>query len=187
MGGQLNPNQWVENYGDYLYKYAIKRVSHSDVAEDLVQETFLAGIKSKNNFQGKSTEKTWLTGILKFKIIDHYRKKNKETPASKISDKPGIENVLFDHTGHWVSTPSSWENNPEVSFQNNEFMVTLKNCVDKLPKNLASVFSMKMFDEEDSNTICKELNISSNNLWVILYRARLRLKECINQNWFTKN
>ncbi|PCJ16219.1 MAG: RNA polymerase subunit sigma-70 [Candidatus Cloacimonadota bacterium] len=186
MKVQLDPNTWLDDYGSYLFKYAIHRVSDTEVAEDLVQETFLAGIKSKDNFKGKSTEKTWLTGILKYKIIDHYRRKNKEIPISKISDKIGIETTLYDKKGHWVSALKSWGDDPEAHLQNSEFMSVLHKCVDNLPKNLSAVFKMKMFDEEPSSTICKELGISPNNLWVILYRSRLKLKECITINWFSK-
>ncbi|MCJ8344770.1 sigma-70 family RNA polymerase sigma factor [bacterium] len=185
MSVDLDPKEWLTNYGTYLYKYAIHRVSDIEVAEDLVQETFLAGIKSKDNFLGKSTEKTWLTGILKYKIIDHYRRKNKEIPFSKISEKNGIESTLFDKKGHWIGQSSFWSADPEKQVQNSEFMKVLHNCVNKLPKNLATVFKMKMFSEEDSSVICKELNISPNNLWVILYRSRLKLKECITTNWFS--
>lgn len=186
MTVQLNPNTWLDNYGGYLFKYAIHRVSDNEIAEDLVQETFLAGIKSKDNFKGKSTEKTWLTSILKFKIIDHYRKKGKEIPLSKVSETSDIESTMYDKKGHWTSTPVSWGNDPEKHIQNTEFMEVLHKCVSKLPKNLATVFKMKMFEEAESSTICKDLDISPNNLWVILYRSRLKLKECITVNWFDK-
>lgn len=182
----LDPNTWLDNYGSYLFKYAIHRVSDTQIAEDLVQETFLAGIKSKDNFKGKSTEKTWLTSILKFKIIDHYRKKNKEIPISKISENSDIENTLYNKKGRWNSAPTSWGDNPHKHIENNEFMAVLHQCITKLPKNLGLAFKMKMFEELDSSTICKELDITPNNLWVILHRSRLKLKECITHNWFNK-
>ncbi|MCO4782970.1 MAG: sigma-70 family RNA polymerase sigma factor [Candidatus Cloacimonetes bacterium] len=186
MSVDLNPKQWLNDYGSYLFKYAIHRVSDTEVAEDLVQETFLAGIKGRENFKRKSTEKTWLTSILKFKIIDHYRKKNREIPLSKISESSDIESALFDKKGHRLSAASSWGTNPEKHIENAEFMQVLNKCVGKLPSNLSSVFKMKMFEEHESTYICKELQISPNNLWVILHRARLKLKKCISTNWFEK-
>ena len=180
----------MERYGDYLYNYTIVRVNDREKAEDLVQETFLAGLKAKENFLGKSTERTWLISILKRKIIDTYRKQY----ASKESSMSEFEQDISDgdfyraedpFRGHWLEGkgPHSHSLLPEGEIEQAELMQIIQECISKLPPNLASAFVMKMIDEAESDEVCKELGITSSNLWVMLHRARLKMRECVESKW----
>ena len=181
----LSPNKWVDNYADYLFNYAVARVNNSNVAKDLVQETFFAGLKSAKNFQGKSTERTWLVSILKRKVIDYYR---------KINSKKGQAEVRMsfydngENEGNWIEehVPQSWSSEVEKNIENDELKSQLDQCIDKLPEKYAMVFRMKTIQEFDTQEICKELNITSSNLWVIIHRARTQLRNCMEKNWFNK-
>ncbi len=189
---KLEPQKWVERYGDYLFSYAIGRVNDSGKAEDLVQETFLAALKARDRFRGASTERTWLTSILKRKIIDTYRKKY----SSKESSFGEHEGTVFDgdfyrsvepFKGHWLegSGPNSHSFLPEGELEQEELMKFINLCIENLQPQLAAAFIMRMIDEEDSDTICKELGITPSNLWVMLHRARLRMRECLEKKWLS--
>ncbi|MFK8060028.1 MAG: sigma-70 family RNA polymerase sigma factor [Polaribacter sp.] len=179
----LNTNKWIDNYADYMYNYAVVRVNNSDLAKDLVQDTFFAGLKSAKNFQGKSTERTWLVSILKRKIIDHYR---------KINSKKGQAEVRMnfyddgENEGNWLEerVPQSWDNQSEKSIENEELKSQLESCIDALPQKYAMVFRMKTIQEFETEEICKELDITASNLWVIIHRARTQLRKCMEDNWF---
>jgi RNA polymerase sigma-70 factor (TIGR02943 family) len=179
----LNTNKWIDNYADYLYNYSISRVNNSDLAKDLVQDTFFAGLKSAKNFQGKASERTWLVSILKRKIIDHYR---------KINSKKGQAEVRMsfyedgENEGSWLEerVPQSWDNASEKKIENEELRNQLELCINKLPEKYAMVFRMKTVQEFETEEICKELGITSSNLWVIIHRARTQLRKCMEDNWF---
>ncbi|KAB1160743.1 MULTISPECIES: sigma-70 family RNA polymerase sigma factor [Tenacibaculum] len=181
----LSPNKWVDNYADYLFNYAIVRVNDSNIAKDLVQETFFAGLKSAKNFEGKSTERTWLVSILKRKIIDYYR---------KINSKKGQAEVRMnfydngENEGNWIEerVPQSWNNEAEKSIENNELKSQIDECIGHLPEKYAMVFRMKTIQEFETEEICKELDITPSNLWVIIHRARTQLRNCMEKNWFNK-
>ena len=180
-----NPEVWVKAYADYLYQYAIKRVADSELSKDLVQETFLSAIKSLADFQGKSSERTWLTSILKNKIIDHYRKKAKEASVNELQSTEENRTNFFEENGHWKkkNEPETWGIEEADPLEKEELENILKGCMKKLPVNWALVFSMKYMDGEDSHKICKELNLSPSNFWVIIHRAKLSLRACINKHW----
>ncbi|WP_036824955.1 sigma-70 family RNA polymerase sigma factor [Polaribacter sp. Hel1_85] len=179
----LNTDKWIDNYADYMYNYAVVRVNNSDLAKDLVQDTFFAGLKSAKNFQGKSTERTWLISILKRKIIDHYR---------KINSKKGQAEVRMnfyddgENEGNWLEerVPQSWDNQSEKTIENQELKSQLESCIDALPEKYGLVFRMKTIQEFETEEICKELNITASNLWVIIHRARTQLRKCMEDNWF---
>ena len=180
---KLDPNKWIDNYSDYLFNYAIVRVNNHDLSKDLVQDTFFAGLKSAKNFQGKSTERTWLISILKRKIIDHYR---------KINSKKGQAEVRMsfydggDNDGNWLEerVPQSWDNEAEKKIESAELHKQIDDCIDFLPEKYAMVFRMKTIQEFDTEDICKELDITPSNLWVIIHRARTQLRKCLEENWF---
>ena len=183
----LNPEMWVSKYADSLFSYAMKRVNNEEVAQDLVQETFLGGLKSRHNFDGNSTEKTWLIAILKFKIIDHYRSKNKQQ-TSKINQSDGeeLDHYFFDdNTGHFKPEHSIIGNfeQADEQLEKKEFYKVLEDCLKKLPTKLSSVFHLKMLLEEKTEVICQTLNISDTNYWVILHRAKVQLRSCMSNNW----
>ena len=179
----LNPTKWIELYADYLFNYTITRVNNHDIAKDLVQETFFSGIKGQDNFRGKASERTWLIAILKRKIIDHYRKINsvkgkKEVRMSFYSDG--------ERKGSWIEecVPQNWANEAEKSIENDELKSVLNKCIDHLPDKYRMVFLLKTIQEYETQEICNELGITSSNLWVIMHRARVQLRKCIEENWF---
>lgn len=187
----LQPEQWIERYSDALYGYAVARVSKTEVAEDLVQETFLSALKGRDSFLGNASEKTWLTAILKRKIIDYYRKKSTQNELSILDKdtKDGFMNHFFDSEGssegHWTgnAAPAGWRKDLETAVEAEEFNNTLKACLDKLSEKTAAVFVLKNMEDMDTEEICKELGITPSNYWVLMHRAKLQLRECIQKNW----
>ncbi len=180
---QLNPNIWVDQYADYLFNYAVTRVSDAEIAKDLVQETFFAGLKSAKNFKGDAAERTWLVAILKRKVIDHYRKINSKKGKAEVRMNYSSSS---DSDGDWleeqVADPFSTTNNSFL--ENEELGAAIQDCISKLPKKQSQVFVMKTIQGIDTEDICNELGINPSNLWVMIHRARTALMGCLNQNWF---
>jgi len=183
---QSPADQWVDLYGDALFSYCLKFISQTDVAQNLVQETFLAALQNRAGFKGNSSEKTWLIGILKNKITDHLRLKYRETPASQLVEENMHVEDFFDNAdfGHLKKKPRNWEFNPSALVENKEFWSSYNNCLEKLPEKTAQAFSLREIDALDSKEVCKVLGITSTNLWVLLHRARLQLRTCLEINWF---
>lgn len=180
---QLYPDTWVDAYADYLFNYAIGRISDAEIAKDLVQETFLAGLKSAKNYKGNAAERTWLIAILKRKVIDHYRKTNSKKGKAEIRMNYSSQS---DAEGDWleeqVADPfSTFENS---TIENEELGLAIQSCIGKLPKKQALVFTMKTIQGISTEDICNELEINPSNLWVMIHRARTALMGCLNQNWF---
>ncbi len=191
---KLEPEKWIERYSDVLFSYTISRISKREVAEDLVQETFFSALKGKSSYLGNASEKTWLIAILKRKIIDHYRKKSTQNEL-KVFDtysKDGFMNHFFDKesipSGHWTETssPQEWRKDFQTSVESDEFQAILKNCLSKLTDKTSAVFVLKNMEDLDSEEICKELQITPSNYWVLMHRAKLQLRECMEKNWFRK-
>ena len=189
--GLSDPERWVDEHGDYLFKYALSRLRDPARAEDMVQETFLAALKGGKSFQGRSAEKSWLVGILKNKICDHYRKASRETSFTDLAFYSDEESERFIPDGMfkdgWIHElgPQEWAN-PGASLDNEVFWQTYRDCSNRLPKNVATVFNLREVDGVESKEICTMLNISENNLWVMLHRARMALRRCLEANWFGK-
>ncbi|MEN8138838.1 MAG: sigma-70 family RNA polymerase sigma factor [Bacteroidota bacterium] len=181
---RLDPQIWVDEYSDNMFSFAVSRVSKSDVAEDLVQDTFLSALKGKDNFKGNSTEKTWLYSILKRKIIDYYRKASSKHERNFSQMSPFDDNK--DWLGRWKNerVPQSWDNTNDEQFNVEEFSKVLKECVQELPEKYARVFELKTMRGFETEEVCNDLDISSSNLWVILHRSRVQLRECLETNWF---
>lgn len=177
----INPNKWIDLYSDYLFNYTITRVSDRDMAQDLVQDTFLAGLKSMKNFKGESSERTWLISILKRKIIDHYRKIN----SSKGKAEVRINYSDDENEGDWLEEriADPFDKTAEDRIQNRELRDAIFDCLSKLPEKQAQVFRMKTIEGYDTEDICKELNINASNLWVIIHRARTAMASCLEKNW----
>lgn len=185
-----DPAGWVDAYGDYLFRYAYSRLRNQTAAEDLVQETFLAALKARDSFAGQGSERTWMIGILKHKLVDLLRKTSRETPLDPLLESsPGLEEQFQrggEHQGHWKAefAPKSWGERPDSSLEREQFWTVLKGCIDHLPGRMASIYTLYEIDELPGEAICKELGITSTNLWVILHRARLQLRRCLEQHWF---
>jgi RNA polymerase sigma-70 factor (ECF subfamily) len=177
-----SPGSWVDQHGDFLYRYALLRVGRPEVAEDLVQETFLGALRGREQFRGDASERTWLVAILKYKLIDHLRRSRRERPLSSLGEDEW-ENELFDRTGHWKKSPRRWTI-PGVALEQAELQQALSGCLSKLPARLAEAFSLSEMDELPSEEVCKVLAVSAGNLWVMLHRARLRLCACLEKSWF---
>jgi RNA polymerase sigma-70 factor (TIGR02943 family) len=186
------PEQWVDLYGDYLFKYALMRLRDPARAEDAVQEAFLAALKGGKSFAGRSAEKSWLVGILKNKIFDYYRKASRETSFTDLEFYADEEGDRFAAEGFgkdgWIHErgPQEWPN-PGASLDNELFWKVFRECSNKLPKKVAAVFTLREVDGVQSREICATLNISESNLWVMLHRARMALRRCLETNWFDKH
>ncbi len=179
----LNPEKWVGLHADYLFNYTISRINNHDLAKDLVQDTFFAGLKAMNNFQGKASERTWLISILKRKIIDYYRKINSAKGKAEVKMNFYSDG---DREGEWIEerVPSDWGSDIEKRIENEELFNVLEKCIGSLPEKYAIVFRMKTIQQFDTEEVCKELDITSSNLWVIIHRARTQLRKCMEENWF---
>jgi RNA polymerase sigma-70 factor, ECF subfamily len=181
----IDPERWVDAYGDYLYRYALTRLRNPKAAEDMVQETFLAALKARTTFSGRSSEKTWFVGILKHKIIDHFRKSSHEQPMSDfLTDKDDNVEELFDREGRWKKPPAKWDTDPGKVIERDEFWVIFQNCLNKLQSKIADAFSLRELEGLETDEICEVLQVSKNNLWVMLHRARIQLRQCLENNWF---
>lgn len=178
----IDPNHWVDKYSDYLYNYTIVRVNDHEIAQDLISETFLAGLKSMENFKGEASERTWLISILKRKIIDYYRKIN--------SNKGKAEVRMFyndaDSEGDWLEerVGDPFDKTAEDQMENEELGMAIFGCLDSLNEKQATIFRMKTIDGMDTETICNEFDITPSNLWVIIHRARKAMADCLESNWF---
>lgn len=182
-----DPHKWVARYADYLYNYAISRVNNEEQARDLVQETFLAALEKVDKFQGKSTESTWLTAILKNKIIDVYRRKSQGlTQVKEMIDAEMEQQDFFEQEdGHWTQQhrPQPFGIETDDPVISKEFNYILQKCMHKLPSLWLSVFTMKHMDDATTEVICTELRVTPSNFWVIIHRAKVNLRACLQKNW----
>lgn len=179
----IDPNKWIDSYSDYLFNYTITRVKDSDTAQDLVQETFFAGLKSMKNFKGEASERTWLVSILKRKIIDYYRKINSKKGQAEV--RVNFNNDS-DNEGDWLEqrVADPYDKTAEDNLENNELGLAIHNCISQLPEKQATVFRLKTLEGYDTETICNDLGITASNLWVIIHRARTAMAACMEKNWF---
>ena len=169
----------------YLLRVARLQLRNDELAEDTVQDTLVAALQAAAGFSGKSSVKTWLTGILKHKIVDAIRRKTAAPNFVTLDEECQIDDfdALFDATGHWENPPADW-GSPEGALERRQFFDIMDFCLEKLPPNTARVFMMREVMGLESGEICKELSITSTNLWVLMYRARMSLRECLQKNWF---
>lgn len=177
----IDPNHWVDKYSDYLFNYTIVRVNDREVANDLVSETFLAGLKSMKNFKGEASERTWLISILKRKIIDHYRRKNSSKGKAEVKftysdqdDGNRLEEQIADLSGHTA----------QQLMENEELGQAILDCLSQLNERQAAIFKMKTLEDTDTQTVCNEFGITTSNMWVIIHRTRTALANCLEKNWF---
>jgi RNA polymerase sigma-70 factor (ECF subfamily) len=176
----LDPPHWLKNYGDQLYNYALTRVGRHDLAEELVQDTLLAAVRNLDSFRGCSSEKTWLFGILKNKILSHFRTAWRQKKHLPLDEEADPEKLLFTVNGQWKKAVFSAVPCP---LESRELWQIVQQCLHKLPSNQARVFILKILEEKKTEEICHELEISASNLSARLYRARLGLARCVAENW----
>lgn len=170
----------------YLMRFARLQLRNDAWAEDAVSETILAALAKPQAFEARSQLKTWLVGILKHKIIDSIRHRQREVTLDRGSDDDNtdpLEHMAFKADGHFVEPPAEW-GNPEQDLNSRQFFAVLEACTEKLPTVQGRLFLMREWLELSSEDICKELGLTPTNLYVQLHRARLRLRECLELNWF---
>lgn len=175
---------WVNQYSDNLYSWAYYKTSNKEIAEDLVQETFVVAIQSFQKFEEKSHPKTWLFSILNHKIIDYYRQNFRKPMVNESS----LMDKIFDNNGSWNSEerPNLWSDETEHLLDNSEFQSTLVACMKKLPDNWLVAVQLKYLSEKDTAIICHELQVTTTNFWQMIHRAKLQLRKCLELNWFKK-
>jgi RNA polymerase sigma-70 factor (ECF subfamily) len=180
-----DPKTWLDTHGDSLYRFALLRVRDRAVAEDLVQETLLSALRARDRFAGAASERTWLVAILKNKIIDHFRRQRLEAPLPEGDDPDEVVDSLFhgQPEGHWAQSPAAWAH-PEAALEQTQFWRVMQECLEALPERQARIFVLSEIDNVGTEELCKLLSASTSNVWVMLHRARLRLRECLEQRWF---
>jgi RNA polymerase sigma-70 factor (ECF subfamily) len=184
-----DPEKWVDLHSDALYRFALLRLRDPKLAEEAVQETLVSALGSRSRFSGASSERSWLIGILKHKVLDHFRKIGRERP---IEDTAQFENEMegvFDENGHWKldeTGPAEWSADPGLILERKAFWIALDRCLSKLPSRMAAVFTMRELDEIGCDDVCSTLNISPSNLWVLMHRARMQLRKCLEIHFFGK-
>jgi RNA polymerase sigma-70 factor (TIGR02943 family) len=182
MAADNRLSEWVETYTSELYSWAFHKVSDTELAKDLVQDTFLAAVEKIESFKGDSSPKTWLFSILNHKIIDHYRK--------KINRPVSIDNELlssfFDDNGTWRTEkrPKDWQEDETNLLDDNDFLKILEKCIEDLPDKWNISIKLKYLSERSSEEICQELDIAPTNMWQMIHRAKIQLRDCVEHNWF---
>ena len=188
---RLDPSKWLDSHGDYLYRYALVRVRDASVAEDLLQETLLAGVGGHLAHAGRSSERTWLVGIMKHKVIDHFRRVARNAPF-QLSAEREDEIDCFEEAGPWRGhwredrAPNNWMVDAGQCFESAEFWETFDRCLSQLPQQMSIAFTLREIDGLTSTEICEILNVTPNNLWVLLHRSRSKLRELLDANWFSR-
>ena len=178
-----SPGQWVDAHGDYLFNFAVGQIRDPSVAEDLVQETFLAAFKARARFAGNSSERTWLVGILRHKIYDHLRHACRERAVRVDSEPTRRDEEAWDDAVLWMHDVAAESETPSRHLELAEFRANLELALGKLPPRLAQVFQLYSVEERPNREVCAQLNISESNLWVMLHRARTQLREQLSDWW----
>lgn len=177
---RVDPAGWVAAHGDALFRFAMLRLRDRDAAEEAVQECFVAALCGLRGFRGGSSERTWLIGILKRKIVDRNRGRGRE--GNTVSGSGG--HVFFDERGLWMRGPRRWKRDPAAAMQQRDFARVLYGCLEALPEPCADAFLLRELEHVDASEVCAILEISRANLWQRLHRARLALQRCLELKWF---
>ncbi|MDQ3804212.1 MAG: sigma-70 family RNA polymerase sigma factor [Acidobacteriota bacterium] len=190
----VDPSLWVDQHGDYLYRFALLRLRDPSAAEDVVQETLLAALQARGRFAGRGSERTWLTGILKHKIIDHFRRAARTHQPDGAGESWMEHGEMFQQSGEWVghwdfdnkADPVEWKADPETALERSEFREALGRCLSGLPERVARAFTLREVEGMAGEEICDVLGVTANNLWVMLHRARAQLRHCLEMGWFRR-
>ena len=179
------PSSWVDAYGDRLFRYALSRVRDEGSAEDLIQETLIAAFKSRDRYKGESSELTWMTGILRNKIFEFYRRQAKETPLLPSDEEMDPESEFFDGR-HWSASaaPRDWGGEPARKAESSEFSAALRKCLSALSENVARAFILREMEGLAPKETAEALGVPPGHLAVLMYRARMRLRRCLEKNHF---
>ncbi|MBW2517838.1 MAG: sigma-70 family RNA polymerase sigma factor [Deltaproteobacteria bacterium] len=180
----INPRIWIEAYHKILFKYALARLGDADLAEESIQETFLAALQSRKGFRGLASEKTWLVSILKRKIYDHFRRMSRDRQFKMSFPKERLSNDIFDSDRLSAVKSCIWFSDPSKVYEQKEFLTIIKHSLSALPDRTAQAFILRDVIELSSQEICGFMNISIVNLYVMVHRARKRLKEDLQLKWF---
>jgi len=180
--GGTDPAEWVDRHGDSLYRYALSRLRDPEAAEEVVQESFVAALHAREQYAGRGSEGAWLLGICKRKVIDHVRRRNRPDSGTGGDPGPDPAEALFDAKGNWRTDPRVLGRRPEETLQREEFWEVFRGCLKRLTQRQADAFTLREVEELASDEICKELSISTSNLWVLLHRARLGLTRCMKSH-----
>ncbi len=183
----LNPSDWLEQYGDLMFRYAFLQLRDNEKAEDAVQDTLLSAYRARDGFEGKASIKNWLMSILRNKIIDIVRKDKRDRLVGVDSYDDPLVSSNFNSLGIWNKWLSSWGSSPEELYEHRGFIEQVGSCMEKLPDNLRQVFILRNVDGLSTQEISEQLEMSPNNIWVMLYRSRSRMRECLDKNWFSEN
>ena len=178
-------NEWVNTYTEELLSWTMHKISDSESAKDIVQDTFLAVAKSVDQYKLESNPKTWIFSILNNKISDYYRKKYRQVSKADYD----ILSSFFTEHGEWIpdKQPQHWQNDEKNLLDDLEFIEILNYCLEHLPHKFNAVIKMKYYSEKKPAEICQELDINSTNMWQMMHRAKLKLRECIENGWFINN
>lgn len=189
-----DPQDWVETHADALFRYALVRLRSRELAEDMVQETFLAALKARAGFAGQSSERTWLIGILKHKIIDHFRRSSREVTGLQdvelpVTDEQDSFRAAGEWIGHWKpeAAPSEWNTTPEALMEQKDFWGIFEECLSELPERMARAFVLRELEGMSTEEICSLLNISTSNFWVMIHRARMQLRRGLETRHFNRS
>jgi RNA polymerase sigma-70 factor (ECF subfamily) len=178
------PECWVDRHGDVLYRYALLRLRSADRAADAVQETFVEALRVREWFAGKSTERTWLIGILRHKIVDQLRGSARDPACSNGVPLDAAPEPVFDQSGRWRTGPSAWNSDPTRAVELREFWEVFGGCLSRLPKGIADAFFLRELDGMTADEIQQALGITPANFWKRLHRARMLLRQCLETGWF---
>jgi RNA polymerase sigma-70 factor (TIGR02943 family) len=181
-----DPAAWVDRHGRILYRYALVRVRGPEVAEDLVQEALLAAWKGHGKFEGKSSERTWLIGILRHKILDYLRSRSKGAAGMEETNHSDLLADFFDEQGRWNTMPDPAAARPEILLEQGQFWEVFDHCLDDLSPRYREAFVLRVIEQEDTDSICKQMEITATNMSVILFRARTQMRRCLMLKWFEK-
>ncbi len=180
----INPEEWVDRYGDHLFHLALERLRGTEEAENIVEKTFLAALQSKSSPAQNSPERPWLVDILKGQIVDRLREKYREKPAANLQENEEAINSFFDLSNHFKKQPSGWFPRHEKLLKDHGFCKVFRKCLEKLPQATRDAFILKDMENVNDQTICEILNITPLNLEVMLHRARLQIRQGLEINWF---
>lgn len=180
----LDPEDWVDAYGNYLFRYAYSRLRDVAQAEEVVQDTFLAGIRNVQQFDGRGSQRGWLMGILKRKVIDHIRRSSRLRTTSSLEERHDPIGLLFDENGRWKKDALPTVA-PDTEVESKELWQVVRQCLSRIPKKQADVFVLSVMEEMQTDEICQALEISPSNVWIRLHRARLGLAKCVSSKWLT--